>query len=141
MLKFKQWTWPCRRGAKEVAGLLEELKAAAERMCRANDAHMEREESSVLPVLEASLCAAEQRAMVWRTLRAMPLRLLERMLPWLAGVSLLPFLILVLAHEWFVHQVTTSYILLLSVCDCGGYWFVDYTDLSLKQAPCAWKCC
>ena len=76
----------CRRGAKEVAGLLEELKLAAERMCRANDAHMAREESSVLPVLQASLCAAEQRAMVWRTLRAMPLRLLERMLPWLAGV-------------------------------------------------------
>ena len=54
-------------------------------MYRVNDAHMAREESTVLPMLESCLCAAEQRAMVWRTLRAMPLRLLERMLPWLAG--------------------------------------------------------
>ena len=77
----------CRRGAKEVAGLLEQLKVAAERMCKANDVHMAQEESSILPVLQASLCAAEQRTMVWRTLRAMPLRLLERMLPWLAGMS------------------------------------------------------
>ena len=39
----------------------------------------------MLPVLEARMCVAEQRAVVWRTLRAMPLRLLERMLPWVAG--------------------------------------------------------
>jgi hypothetical protein len=32
-----------------------------------------------------TLCAAEQRHMVWRILRAMPLRLLERVMPWVAG--------------------------------------------------------
>ena len=39
----------------------------------------------VLPVLEEKLGHAEQRSMVWHTLRAMPLRLLERVMPWLAG--------------------------------------------------------
>ncbi len=49
--------------------------------------HMAHEEQEVLPLLEAHLCAAEQRAMVWRTLRAMPLRLLERVMPWVAGTA------------------------------------------------------
>ena len=39
----------------------------------------------MLPLLEARLCTRQQRDMVWRSLRAMPLRLLERVLPWLAG--------------------------------------------------------
>lgn len=39
----------------------------------------------MLPLLEARLCTKQQRDMVWRTLQAMPLRLLERVLPWLAG--------------------------------------------------------
>ncbi len=52
--------------------------------------HMAREEADVLPLLEARLCAEQQRNMVWRTLHAMPLRLLERMLPWLAGASSSP---------------------------------------------------
>ena len=39
----------------------------------------------MLPLLEARLCTRQQRDMVWRTLQAMPLRLLERVLPWLAG--------------------------------------------------------
>ena len=41
----------------------------------------------MLPLLEARLCTRQQRDMVWRTLRAMPLRLLERVLPWLAGTT------------------------------------------------------
>ena len=45
-------------------------------------------QEAVLPFLEAHMCVAEQRAVVWRTLRAMPLRLLERMLPWVAGARL-----------------------------------------------------
>ena len=53
---------------------------------------MAHEEQEVLPLLEAHLCAAEQRAMVWRTLRAMPLRLLERVMPWVAGQSYIPFI-------------------------------------------------
>ena len=42
----------------------------------------------MLPLLEARLCTKQQRDMVWRTLQAMPLRLLERVLPWLAGAGL-----------------------------------------------------
>ena len=49
---------------------------------------MAHEEADVLPLLEKHLCAAEQRAMVWRTLRGMPLRLLERVMPWVAGMRL-----------------------------------------------------
>lgn len=41
--------------------------------------------ADVLPVLMRTLCMAEQRHMVWRILRAMPLRLLERVMPWVAG--------------------------------------------------------
>jgi hypothetical protein len=74
-----------RRGAAEAAGLTAELAAAAGAAAAAISHHMAREEAAVLPLLAAGLCTHEQRAMVWRTLRAMPLRLLERMLPWLAG--------------------------------------------------------
>jgi hypothetical protein len=44
---------------------------------------LQREEAEVLPLLTATLSAEQQRGMVWHTLRAMPLRLLERVLPWL----------------------------------------------------------
>ena len=43
----------------------------------------------VLPILEEGFGHREQREMVWHTLREMPLRLLERVLPWLAGESYL----------------------------------------------------
>ena len=46
----------------------------------------------MLPLLEARLCTKQQRDMVWRTLQAMPLRLLERVLPWLAGLDSTPAL-------------------------------------------------
>ena len=97
-----------------MAGLLEELKLAAERTCKANDAHMAREESTVLPVLQESLCAAEQRAMVWRTLRAMPLRLLERVLPWLAGTT--AHTICTCYCPAFVHALQGSFLLELVCC-------------------------
>lgn len=74
-----------RRGAQEVAGLLADLCSAVDATRRAITCHMEREEADVLPLLQARLCASQQRDMVWRTLCAMPLRLLERVLPWLAG--------------------------------------------------------
>jgi hypothetical protein len=45
--------------------------------------YLQREEAEVLPLLAATLSAEQQRGMVWHTLRAMPLRLLERVLPWL----------------------------------------------------------
>ena len=71
----------------EAAGLTAELAAAAGAAAAAISEHMAREEAAVLPLLTAGLCRREQRAMVWRTLRAMPLRLLERVLPWLAGAG------------------------------------------------------
>lgn len=49
---------------------------------------MAREEADVFPLLSLYLCATQQRVMVWRTLRAMPLRLLERVMPWVTGVFL-----------------------------------------------------
>lgn len=75
----------CRRGAKEADGLILELVRIADAVRGDTNKHMAHEEQEVLPLLEAHLCAAEQRAMVWRTLRAMPLRLLERVMPWVAG--------------------------------------------------------
>jgi len=41
--------------------------------------------NQVLPILEERLGHAEQCSMVWETLKEMPLRLLERVMPWLAG--------------------------------------------------------
>lgn len=76
-----------RRGSVEAAGLTAELAAAAGAAAAAISEHMAREEAAVLPLLTRGLCRREQRAMVWRTLRAMPLRLLERVLPWLAGAG------------------------------------------------------
>lgn len=80
---------PCRRGAKEVAELVCQLSSVADSLAKAMHRHMAREEAEVLPVLMRTLCAAEQRHMVWRILRAMPLRLLERVMPWVAGEGLL----------------------------------------------------
>lgn len=65
--------------------MLAQLCESAERVAATIAQHMQREEAEVFPLLEASLCAAQQRAMVWRTLRAMPLRLLERVMPWVTG--------------------------------------------------------
>ena len=50
-----------------------------------NCRHMVKEEAEVLPVLMRVLCVAEQRHMVWQVLRAMPLRLLEKVMPGVAG--------------------------------------------------------
>lgn len=64
------------------------LCSTADAVCHSMSRHMAHEEADVLPLLEKHLCAAEQRAMVWRTLRGMPLRLLERVMPWVAGMRL-----------------------------------------------------
>jgi zinc finger protein-like protein len=80
-----------RRGRRrEARELLAALSASARRVCAAIAGHMAREEADVLPVLEARLGPAGQRALVWGTLRAMPLRLLERVAPWLAAKHLPP---------------------------------------------------
>ncbi|GFH29544.1 uncharacterized protein HaLaN_28224, partial [Haematococcus lacustris] len=77
-----------RRGRKEVAALLGQLSSSAEQV-RGNVAeHMAREEVELFPLLARHLCASQQRAMLWHTLHAMPLRLLERLMPWVtAGLS------------------------------------------------------
>lgn len=73
-----------RRGrTRDVSGMLGQLVDTAQKVCSAIGAHMQREEQEVLPLLAAALAPEQQRAMVWHTLRAMPLRLLERVLPWL----------------------------------------------------------
>lgn len=65
--------------------MLERLCSIAERVCASMAAHMRREEAELFPLLERRLCHAQQRSLLWRTLRAMPLRLLERVMPWIVG--------------------------------------------------------
>ena len=74
-----------RRGAKEVSELTGELSVVSEKLSRSMSSHMTREETDILPVLMNSLCAAEQRHIVWKLVQAMPLRLLERFMPWIAA--------------------------------------------------------
>ena len=65
--------------------MLGQLCSIAERVCASMAAHMRREEAELFPLLERRLCHAQQRSLLWRTLRAMPLRLLERVMPWIVG--------------------------------------------------------
>jgi hypothetical protein len=59
-----------RRGrTRDVSGMLGKLVETANRVCAAISTHMQREESDVLPLLAAALGSAEQRAIVWHTLR------------------------------------------------------------------------
>lgn len=74
-----------RRGAKEVAELTGELSTVAQKLSRSMSIHMTREETDVLPILMKTLCQAEQRHIVWKLVQAMPLRLLERFMPWISA--------------------------------------------------------
>lgn len=67
--------------------MLEKLCCSAEAVQASIQHHMDREESDVFPLLELHLCEAQQRVLVYRTIRAMPLRLLERVMPWLVSKS------------------------------------------------------
>lgn len=59
-----------RRGrTRDVCGLLGQLVTSSRRVCAAITSHMQREEADVLPLLAAALGPAEQRAIVWQTLR------------------------------------------------------------------------
>lgn len=59
-----------RRGrTRDVPGMLGKLVETANRVCAAISTHMQREEAEVLPLLAAALGAAEQRGIVWHTLR------------------------------------------------------------------------
>ena len=59
----------CRRGAAEATQLTHQLAAAVDAVRGALCKHMRREELEVLPLLQAHLCDAEQRSMVWQMLR------------------------------------------------------------------------
>lgn len=73
-----------RRGAKELSELISELAEVSQKMSRSMHVHMSREENEVFPILMQKLCPAEQRYIVWELIQAMPLRLLERFMPWIA---------------------------------------------------------
>ncbi len=73
-----------RRGAKELSDLMGELAGTAEKLSKSMIEHMAQEESDVFPTLMKILCPVEQRRMVWKLVQAMPLRLLERFMPWIA---------------------------------------------------------
>jgi len=74
-----------RRGGKEATELALELCKSAEAVRLAFDTHMHLEETELLPVLAKHCPRHEQRLIVWNTIRAMPLRLLERVLPWVSS--------------------------------------------------------
>lgn len=74
-----------RRHSRKANGMTLQLVTSAEAVQHTLTQHMATEEATLFPLLQRHLCPAEQRAMVWRTVRAMPLRLLERVMPWLAA--------------------------------------------------------
>ena len=63
---------------------MQELVALANDVAAAMKAHLAREEQDVLPALRKHLTRGEKHAMVWKSLQALPLRLLERIMPWVA---------------------------------------------------------
>ncbi len=77
-----------RRGAREAAALTQRLCRSALTVRDAIGDHLLKEESQVFPLLESRLEHQEQRALVWHAMRAMPLRLIERVVPAMAGVLL-----------------------------------------------------
>lgn len=76
-----------RRGAREAAALTQRLCHSALAVRDAIGDHLLKEESQVFPLLERRLEPQEQRALVWHAMRAMPLRLIERVVPAMAGGS------------------------------------------------------
>ncbi|CAI5481068.1 unnamed protein product [Closterium sp. Yama58-4] len=62
--------------------LLAELKKQALTIVESLDQHLQAEEDDVFPLLRQHCSLDEQRQLVYRCLLVMPLRLLERVLPW-----------------------------------------------------------
>lgn len=65
--------------------LCEKLLSSIDKVKKLVNYHMEREEKEVLPEIEHKLPYHDQCVLVWKTLLAMPLQLLERILPWVAA--------------------------------------------------------
>lgn len=78
-----------RRGCKEAKKLLEQVVVSAEAMRENLGLHMTREETEVFPILQEKLGSGEQCLIVWQTLQMMPLRLLERVMPWISSLECL----------------------------------------------------
>ena len=74
-----------RRGAKNASALTQQLCRSALAVRDAVGDHLRKEEANVFPVLESRLGVQEQRALVWHAMRAMPLRLIQRVVPAMAG--------------------------------------------------------
>ncbi|KAG6554197.1 hypothetical protein Mapa_004113 [Marchantia paleacea] len=62
------------------------LCAQAELMVKSISKHLKDEEKEVLPLARKHFSVEEQRTLLYQSLRVMPLKLLERVLPWLVGV-------------------------------------------------------
>lgn len=73
-----------RRNAGDVPQLLQQLEATAQEVAAATKAHLDREERELLPALRLRLCTDEKHGLVWKSLQALPLRILERIMPWIA---------------------------------------------------------
>lgn len=86
--------------------LTHQLAAAVDSVRGALCKHMRREELEVLPLLQAHLCDAEQRSIIWRMLRAMPLRLLTKVMPVVAGTCLEAVHLMVLFLLCIVYSTT-----------------------------------
>lgn len=63
---------------------LQDTVALANDVSAAMKMHLAREEQDVLPALRKHLSRSEKLAIVWKSLQALPLRLLERIMPWVA---------------------------------------------------------
>lgn len=74
-----------RRGSQEAYEILKRAVDSAEKVKLSLDEHMTREETEIFPLLQQKLCYEQQCTIFWKTLSIMPLRLLERVMPWLAG--------------------------------------------------------
>jgi zinc finger protein-like protein len=75
-------SWKCHI-SKDLAEV-QELVVLANDVSAAMKAHLAKEEQDVLPALRKQLSRAEKHTVVWKSLQALPLRLLERILPWVA---------------------------------------------------------
>jgi zinc finger-like protein len=95
-----------RRGNKRAAALATQLRKSAEAVRSSVDTHMREEEAETIPLLAASCSVAEQRQLVWNTIRAMPLRLLESLLPWIASqVPPAPLLFIIFFSSFLLFKV------------------------------------
>ena len=74
-----------RRGSTKAKEVMHEVMTCAEAMRENLGSHMLREEQEIIPLLQQKLGSVDQCLIVWQTLTVMPLRLLERVMPWMSS--------------------------------------------------------